>query len=724
MRTAEVIVDVPAHQTNQTYDYLIREGQRVEVGMRVHVPFGNRNVEGFVLGIKEDAREEDFKFALKSVHAVLDEEPVLTAELIELAKYMCEQTASFMINALQTILPAALKVGRKHEVKIKTQEMVVQVFDGVVQSKAKKQFEAVEFLLGQRLPYSATELRKQFSAPIVQQLLHKGAIVTEEQEVLRSVYNSSVYEEFEVQPLTAAQQEAFDAISVGRENGQAVLLHGVTGSGKTEVYMQQIEAVAARGKQAIVLVPEIALTPQMVQRFVGRFGEAVAVLHSRLSNGERFDQWRLIERGEVKIVVGTRSAIFAPLTDIGLIVIDEEHDASYKQENMPAYDTREMALWRAQFHHCSVIFSSATPSLETYARAQVGRYLYVGIHERIAGLMMPEVKVIDMREELHAKNLSMFSRDLLAAIRDRLDKKEQVILLFNRRGYATFVKCRECGYVVECPNCDISLTYHKTSNKLHCHYCEHQEPLPQTCPNCTSPYIKLFGQGTQRLTEALQQEFPDARILRMDRDTTAHKGSHQEIFDTFSNQQADILVGTQMIAKGLDFPNVTLVGVLAADQTLNFPDFRASERAFQLLTQVSGRAGRKRVGEAIIQTYMPDHYAIQFAAKHDYQGFYQEEMKIRKQHYYPPYCHVSSLKATAASAKEAYNLLFAIYQEFKDDAAIQVYKPVPALIARVNNQYTYQCLLKYKDKKHTLARLYDLQQKYYKHNKVSLSISV
>ncbi len=395
---------------------------------------------------------------------------------------------------------------------------------------------------------------------------------------------------------------------------ETFLIHGVTGSGKTEIYLQTIEAKLKEGKEAIVLVPEISLTPQMVERFKSRFGSEVAVLHSALSSGEKYDEWRKIERKEARVVVGARSAVFAPFENLGIIIIDEEHEASYKQEDNPRYHARDVAIWRATKYQCPVVLGSATPSLESFARAKKGVYTLIELPSRVNDRAMPEVSVVDMREELRKENRTEFSTELLEKIKDRIAKKEQTVLMLNRRGYSSFVMCRDCGYVVECPNCDISLTYHQSSNQMKCHYCGHEERVPQKMSELRGEHIRYFGTGTQKVEESLTKLIPEARVIRMDVDTTRTKGAHEKLLKSFRNHEADILLGTQMIAKGLDFPDITLVGVLNADTMLHLPDFRASERTFQLLTQVSGRAGRhERTGEVIVQSYNPEHYSIEFA---------------------------------------------------------------------------------------------------------------
>ncbi len=480
---------------------------------------------------------------------------------------------------------------------------------------------------------------------------------------------------------------------------QTFLLHGVTGSGKTEVYLQAIQKVLEEGKEAIMLVPEISLTPQMTERFRSRFGEMVAVMHSGLSVGEKYDEWRKIQQGKVKVVVGARSAIFAPFTNIGLIILDEEHESTYKQEDSPRYHARDVAIWRSEFYKCPIILGSATPALESFARAKKGVYKLLSLKHRALHQALPTVFIADMREELRQGNRSMFSQSLIEAIRLRLEKKEQMVLFLNRRGYSSFVLCRDCGTVVQCPNCDISLTYHRTTEKLKCHYCGYEEHVPQICPQCQSDHIRYFGTGTQKVEEELYKLFPEARVLRMDVDTTKHKGAHEEILETFGAGQADILLGTQMIAKGLDFPNITLVGVLSADTSLHLPDYRAAERTFQLLTQVSGRAGRHdKLGEVIIQTYTPEHYAIELAKTQEYEPFYEREMFLRRRSNYPPYYFVALIQLSHEDVMMAAEYAGRVADWLRGNLSNQVaiIGPTTASIARLQNRYRYQCLIKYK----------------------------
>lgn len=529
----------------------------------------------------------------------------------------------------------------------------------------------------------------------------KGWLVRYQVEQYRDPYNlKDVIPSFP-KKLTSEQAQVTRKVNkaIDRHQETTFLLEGVTGSGKTEVYLQTIQHALDNGQTALMLVPEISLTPQIVRQFKARFGNRVALLHSALSDGERYDEWRRIRRGEAQVVVGARSAIFAPLSHLGVIIMDEEHETSYKQEDMPRYHARDVAQWRSHYHHCPVLLGSATPSLESRARAQKGVYQWLRLTKRVNGKGLPQVHLIDMRQAGRYAPTSDISRELAENIQEKLALNEQIVLMLNRRGYSSFLMCRECGEVLKCPNCDISLTYHKDTNSLKCHYCGHEEAVPLQCPQCHSKELRYFGTGTQKVEKELADLFPTARILRMDVDTTRRKGAHERILDRFGKHQADILLGTQMIAKGLDFPNVTLVGVLNADTSLGLPDFRASERTFQLLTQVSGRAGRaEKEGKVMIQTYNPDHYAIQDAKNQDYERFFVKEMHVRHQGGYPPYYYTIQITASdrieAVAAQKVFQIRKEIVNYLSQEAV--VLGPTPQSIARINNRYYYQLVVKYK----------------------------
>ncbi len=590
---------------------------------------------------------------------------------------------------------------------ITTDLNIIQIHEAKskVRANAKAQIKLLDFLADHldELPVELNVLQKDFG-------ISRAAIKTaEKNNLLKITEVTKLRKPVGINPekttkleLTEEQKVAVDQVSaaIDNEQSQTFLIEGVTGSGKTEVYLQTIDKALQQDKTALMLVPEISLTPQMVNRVVGRFGDQVAVLHSGLSSGERYDEWTRIENHEVKVVVGARSAVFAPLDDIGLIIIDEEHEASYKQDDNPRYNARDVALWRAKVNHCPVVLGSATPSLESRARAEKGVYKLIWMRKRINNQNLPHVHIVDMRDAENSAVKGDFSPALKEGLQTTLDRHEQAIVLLNRRGYSSFMMCRECGFVLKCPNCDVSLTYHKDLGKMKCHYCGHEEPVPKFCPNCKSNKIGFYGTGTQNIEQQLNDLFPEARVLRMDVDTTRRKGAHAKILQKFGQHKADILLGTQMIAKGLDFPDVTLVGVINADTTLSLADFRASERTFQLLTQVSGRAGRaEKTGHVVIQTYNPDHYAIKDAAKQDYETFFKQEMYIRHQSNYTPYYFTTLIsvanKDEGQTLKQSYWLKKQLQTSLSGDAILL--GPSPTMISRKQNKYYYQIIVKYKN---------------------------
>ncbi|OAB33805.1 primosomal protein N' [Paenibacillus glacialis] len=590
-------------------------------------------------------------------------------------------------------------------------------------AKAARQKEVLQFIVDSIdfLPVAMKTIMSalQVSSGTVKSLVEKGYVTLDDYEVLRDPYKGRHFKPTTPLTLNEEQRRAYDQIMnpLNAYKHGVFLLHGVTGSGKTEVYLQSIQRCLEQDRQAVVLVPEISLTPQMVDRFKGRFGDLVAVMHSRLSGGERYDEWRKIREGKASVVVGARSAVFAPFSNLGLIIMDEEHETSYKQEESPKYHARNVAVRRAQSSGAVVILGSATPSLETYhaAKSQANPDFSPWLLEmptRALGNKLPDVEIVDMREELREGNRSMFSRSLHAAIVSRLEKKEQMVLLLNRRGYSTFVMCRGCGYVAGCSECDISLTFHQKSNNLRCHYCGYAEPVPQVCPECGSEHIRYFGTGTQRVEEELAKLFPGIRVIRMDVDTTTEKGSHEKLLKQFGDRQADVLLGTQMVAKGLDFPDVTLVGVITADSALNLPDFRAAEKTFQLLTQVAGRAGRHHLpGEVLIQSYTPEHYSIIHASGHDYTSFVREEFNHRRVLHYPPYCRLilvtMSHEQLPLLLRMAENMTSTIQGKARQRGwfgnldrltpdALDVLGPVASPIPRIKNRYRFQCMIKWR----------------------------
>ncbi|OTP06884.1 primosomal protein N' [Enterococcus sp. 10A9_DIV0425] len=737
--------------------------QVIQVGMRVAVPFGNgnRQVQGFVVALQ--VSEQQGEHELKPIVQVLDLAPVVNQELLMLADYMKTITYAFKITCLQTMLPSVMKAEYEKQIyPLTDQPAVLELFNGrkeiswkeaeekgiltqlirwrqkklvdikyEVHTKNKvKTIRTVHSLLSntqideewgklrqnakkqKELLLCLSELEKDepvayfkekgISSVVLNQGRDKGWLRFEEVESYRDPYKHRVFERTNALQLNEEQQSAVDQVIEACHQGsnRTFLLEGITGSGKTEVYLQAIADVLAENKTAIMLVPEIALTPQMVERFKGRFGESVAVLHSGLSQGEKYDEWRKIERHEAQVVVGARSAIFAPLENLGLIIIDEEHESSYKQDETPRYHARDLAIWRGNYHRCPVVLGSATPSLESRARAQKGVYQLLRLSKRAkSSAQLPTIEVVDMRQEFEKNQTSTFSSQLQEKIQDRLTKKEQTVLLLNRRGYSSFVMCRDCGFVLPCPNCDISLTLHMDTRSMRCHYCGHEEPIPTRCSNCGGNKIRYYGTGTQKVEEELQALYPEARILRMDVDTTRRKGAHERILQKFGDKQADILLGTQMIAKGLDFPDVTLVGVLNADTSLNLPDFRSSENTFQLLTQVSGRAGRAdKAGEVVIQTFNPNHYAIELVKEQNYERFYQKEMHVRHRSGYPPYYFTVKITTSHAEEQVAAKKIFQIASQLKEvlGPTSLLLGPVPSTILRVKNRYYYQLIIKYK----------------------------
>ncbi|MGG0246846.1 primosomal protein N' [Peribacillus frigoritolerans] len=612
--------------------------------------------------------------------------------------------------------------------------MELKEMASAISSHAKKQQELLQYFIEHQEPIPLKELLELMntSSGTVKSLVSKGALAEMDQEVYRDPYENRMFEKSIPFTLTAEQAAALKPIQekIHHDEHDVFLLYGVTGSGKTEVYLQAIASVIEKGKEAIMLVPEISLTPQTVKRFKERFGEQVAVMHSGLSVGEKYDEWRKIHRKEVKVVVGARSAVFAPFESLGLVIIDEEHESSYKQEETPRYHARDVAIERAKSYGCPVILGSATPTLESFARAKKNVYKLLTLSQRMNKNALPAVDIVDMREELRTGNRSMFSELLFTKLKDRLEKGEQTVLMLNKRGHSSFVMCRSCGLVINCPNCDISLTYHRFNDIMKCHYCGFEEGMPSVCPECESEHIRFFGTGTQKVEEELAKILPEARVIRMDVDTTSKKGSHERLLNAFGEGKADILLGTQMIAKGLDFPNITLVGVLSADTMLHLPDFRSSEKTFQLLTQVSGRAGRHQLpGEVVIQTYTPEHYSIELSALQDYDAFYEREMYLRRQSHYPPYYYVVLITVSHEDLMKTVSVTEKItnYLGSRLNRDSVVLGPVASPISRINNRYRYQCLIKYKrepDLNQHLRTLLEHYQKETAQNHLQISIDL
>lgn len=685
----KVLIETRVKSNDMTFTYHVPSNveNNLLIGKRVLVPFSNRTVEGFVLGY--DAKTDDYE--IKDIIKIIDDEPVLNDELINLGIYMSKKYLCPLINCYQSMLPKALKAGVKNGGGIK-KLLYVKLNDNVVNAdvKVKRQVEIIDFLKDNKEVLKSS-IRSKSS---LGKLIEKGIVLEYYKETYRKVETELDRKEI---LLTKEQNLVSKTIKSYLNKQLVTLLHGVTGSGKTEVYIDVVKEVVKSGKSAIILVPEISLTPQITARFKGVFKDEIAILHSSLSDGERYDEYRKIIRKEVSVVIGARSAIFAPLNNIGIIIIDEEHSESYKQENNPRYSTLDIAVERSKTHECPVILGSATPKIESYARAKKGYYQLLELPSRVNNKPLPKVSIVDMKKEIRKGN-AIFSDELRNKINDRLIKKEQVMLLLNRRGYANYLTCNNCGFVFKCPNCDITLTYHKTSGMMRCHYCGYASKKLEVCPACKEKSIKQMGVGTEKLEEKIKEEFPLAKVLRMDADATSKKGSHNKIISSFNTGEYNVLVGTQMISKGLNFPCVTLVGVINADVSLNIPNFRSSEQTFSLLDQVIGRSGRAdKEGEAVIQTFNPDHYSIICASNHDYKSFFNHEMYVRKKLNYPPFCFITLIKISSKDFNygigEAKKISNYLRQNLKNTSVLG---PSIASVLKVNNNYNFSVILKYK----------------------------
>ena len=717
---ASVVIQYGSKAVDREFTYVVpaRFYGRIKIGHRVRVMFNNREIEGFVLSLFDNYNGE---YKLNEILSLVDEEPILNDEMLYLGEEICNKTLCSKISAYQVMLPKALKASESTNIGIKKNRYVVLNvgMDELNEYICKCRFENQIRILNELRDKGKILLKSKISG--IDTLIKNGIVRYEYEDMYR--YSSSASGRYKIVNLNDEQLKVVNGVDLFKND--TYLLYGVTGSGKTEVYMELIDRVLKNGKSAIMLVPEISLTPQIVDRFVTRFGDNVAILHSGLSDTERYDEYRKIIDGVVKIVVGARSAIFAPLKNLGIVVIDEEHTATYKQDNHPRYNAKDVAILRGKYNNCPVVFGSATPSLETFARATNKVYKLLTLTKRAGNGRLPNVNVVDMKLEIKKGNF-ILSKMLIDKINDRLMKKEQVILLLNRRGYSSMLTCRDCGSVLKCPNCDISLTYHKTSNSNRCHYCNYSVRNIRVCPSCGSDNIKDYGLGTEKLEEELNRMFK-ANIVRMDMDTTSRKGMHEKIINDFGEHKYDILVGTQMIAKGLDFPMVTLVGVINADSSLNLPDFRSSEVTFQLLSQVSGRAGRSDLaGEVVIQTYNPDHYSIRYAKEHNYLSFYKEEMNIRRDLCYSPYFYITLVNISSRD----YELGFKEANKIGDylrknlSPSTKVLGPSMANIFRINNIYHYQCIIKYKRDDKLSKVLRDIDNIYKVNNKIDVDIDV
>ena len=768
---ASVIVDIKAKQVNRSFDYLVPPHLEnvIKVGYRVRVVFGKRVLVGFVVELKNTTT---FKKSLKPISDLVDVYPVLNEEFIELAKFIASNNFSYYAVALQTMIPTALKIkyqkvakaviipeelknifnGRKEVIvdnrpldeqkliyeayekglveldtkfkKTRNEKMMeyIYVLDETIKPSSKQGQLLLDTLLeiGEPVPVNVLVEDSGFSKAVIKTLISKGIAGSYKKEVLPE--NECIIADKLTHTLNESQQNCFDSVNL--ESNDTYLLHGVTGSGKTLVYIKWIEEVLKKGKEALMLVPEISLTPQITAIFKGYFGDDVAILHSRLTVSEKYNAWKKILNKEVKIVVGARSAIFAPLSNLGIIIVDEEHENSYIQENNPKYNALEIASIRAKTHNCPLILGSATPNVNDYYKAINGEYILLNMPTRANNKELPKKTIVDMVLELKRGNKSVFSQTLKEKIMDTYNKKEQSILFLNRRGYSSFVMCRNCGEVIECPHCDVSLTYHASTNMLKCHHCGFSRPNVSSCPKCNSSRIRFVGSGTEKILEELNNMLPEARVLKMDMDTVSKTSDYEEIFSTFKNHEADILVGTQMITKGLDFADVTLVGVLNADLALHYPSYDATMTAYNLIEQVSGRAGRgEKSGEVIIQTYKPDHFVIKTAYNNDYDGFFKKEINNRKINNMPPFSSVIEIMVTSENATRAYeeakNIIYAL-NSVKIDS--EILGPAEALPFKLNDIFRFTVQVKAKEDI-VIEKIKEIYPMYQNINDVDLKIT-
>lgn len=714
---AKVLVEINNINVDKTFDYIVpfEYIENIKIGMRVKVPFASRELEGFALDL---VNSTDNNYELKEIISIVDEKPILNNELLHLGQFMSKKYFSTLISCYQTMLPKALKAQNKTTINKKMIKYVELCSNSFPKLKPNQE-KIVEYL---RIngKVKKEEVNK-ISVSGVNTLIKNGIIIESLIEEYRLV-TKDINKEKETFKLTVEQKEAKNKI-LSQTQSSVFLLHGVTGSGKTVVYMEIVEEMLNRGKDSIFLVPEISLTPQMVYHFKSRFGDEVAVLHSRLSEGEKYDEYRKIVEGKVHIVVGARSAVFAPFKNLGAIIIDEEHTTSYKQDNNPKYSAIEIAIERAKNNNAIVILGSATPSLETYARSIKGLYTLVELKHRVNTNNLPLVEIVDMSKEKHRG--SIFSSRLITEVNKRLEEHEQIILLLNRRGYSSFITCSNCGYTAKCPHCDITLTYHKTSNTLRCHYCGYADKMNDICPSCGEKAIKTLGTGTEKVEEEIKKVF-NARVVRMDLDTTSKKGSHEKIITAFKNHEYDILLGTQMIAKGLDFSNVTLVGVINADTSLMIPNYRSNEYTFQLLMQTAGRSGRgEKKGSVIIQTFNPEHYAITLASKHDYIDFFKQEMEVRRKLSYPPYYYLIYIKVIGKDYNkisiESNKIASILTRELKNS---KILGPTTCSVFKLNGLFRFGIIIKYKKEEKMEEVLQSLVNHYKGNQTVKVDIDV
>lgn len=724
-----IVINNESDMVDKIFTYMVPENmvEKVKIGHRVKVPFGkgNKNVDGFVLSIFDSLDNENKKIKYKFIEKICDDFTLFNENDVKIMHQMKERFLCSFLDCIKVIMPSGALKGLKHKTVLK-----LYICKELENKYSKEPYKNIyETIKNNDGTYTASELNKNFSYSIssIKTLKKHGFIIESTEKINR--YDQRLFKEYKAFILNDEQEIVFNEVISSKKN--KFLIHGITGSGKTEIYLKLVEYYLAKGKESIVLVPEISLTPQMVERFKGRFGSSISVFHSRLSEGEKFDEWMRVKNKEVKIAIGARSAIFLPFENLGLIVIDEEHENSYKSEFDPKYHAVEVGEIKAHLNDIKLVLGSATPSIGIYHRSIENEFKLLKLTNRaLSTNTLPETKVIDMREELKNNNRSMFSNVLLEEIEKNINNKDQTILFLNRRGFSTFVSCRSCGYVFKCDTCDISLTYYQKNNKMVCNYCGKNYSIQRTCPKCKSKYVKYFGVGTEKVEEEIKKYFPSAKVLRMDFDTTRKKDAYEKIYHSFKNNEANILIGTQMVAKGLDFKNVTLVGVLAADISLNLPDFRASEKTFQLITQVSGRAGRGvKAGRVIIQTYNPEHYSLIHSSNQDYVSFFKEEIKIRKAMGYPPFGKLMNIifshKDENILIKGSHLVAVELEKNIKD--SISILGPCGCTIIKIKELYRYQILLK-GDISFLLALnlkkiIYNIIKKYNNEIKISIDIN-
>lgn len=719
---ATCIIEYPVKTLDKAFTYIIPDfiKEKLKVGMKVLVPFNTKIVHGIVVDIK-DSYEDNYE--LKEIIRIEDEFLVLNKELLELGKHLKELTLCNLITAYQTMLPSSLKIKNQDSKYTKYEYFVsLNKSDSIILEYINTHNNKKCAVLNRLLDEDKVN-KKEFDSGSIRELLKLDLIKIEEKETYR-IKDKRVNEN--KLELNEEQKNAVNIITSYFNKEKTILLKGVTGSGKTLCYIEAIKKVRELGKTALLLVPEISLSEQVINIFYDSFGSDVAILHSSLSIGEKYDEYKKILNKDVHIVVGTRSAVFAPLEDIGIIIIDEEHSDTYKQDVTPRYHAKDIALERSKYHKCPLVLGSATPSLEAYARAKKGVYELITLNNRAQNQVLPEIKIVDMHEEMLKRNF-IISEELDKSIKSCLDKKEQILLLLNRRGFSTIITCSNCGFTYKCPHCEISLTYHKTSNMLRCHYCGYTKIKDDICPSCHEKGLNYMGLGTEKLEEVINSKYPGARVIRMDRDTTTKKGSHDKIIKSFRNNEYDILIGTQMISKGLDFPNCTLVGIINADNSLNIPDFRSSEKTFSLLLQASGRAGRGSVtGHVIIQTFNPDNKTIKSVKNHDYDEFYKEEMEIRKVLKYPPYYYLVNLKICSKDYEKASkeSTKIANYLKSHLDKYSIVLGPSTAVNFKLKNIYRFNITVKYRYDKELKDVLHKIDELYATNKDIFLEIDL